>query len=305
MRVALLSDIHGNAPALRAMLGEVEREGVDELWFLGDILGYGPLPVTCINLLDRWSPSVWLMGNHDLGTLRVWEGTDIDHPSVRQMAPGSEERRVFAWHAVQLQVGVSEERIQQLQQAPTWQRVDDQVYVAHGAVLSSDPDDEKNIGPNAYCHPWGQTADSMLDKILEIEEEGKFPSSIVVGHTHRPTLGKADRRKKPPSWEWEAGIELYEKNDGLRKLPEPGNSPVVICPGSVGQPRFVGRDRRAAYAVLDLEQGTVHFKRIAYDEGEFRAAMVPQPVESSTYTYHEWKQTVRNILTQWERGEIW
>jgi len=54
MRVAVLADIHGNATALRAVLEDAQVQGVDTYWFLGDIMGYGPLPVTCINLLDSY-----------------------------------------------------------------------------------------------------------------------------------------------------------------------------------------------------------------------------------------------------------
>lgn len=68
MRLALLSDIHGNLPALEAVLAEVEASGVDEAWCLGDVVGYGAQPNECTALVrDRCAVS--LVGNHDLAAL--------------------------------------------------------------------------------------------------------------------------------------------------------------------------------------------------------------------------------------------
>jgi diadenosine tetraphosphatase ApaH/serine/threonine PP2A family protein phosphatase len=65
MRIALLSDVHGNLPAFEAVLADVENEGVDERWCLGDLVGYGAEPDGCVNLA-RETCSVCLAGNHDL-----------------------------------------------------------------------------------------------------------------------------------------------------------------------------------------------------------------------------------------------
>ena len=68
MRVAVLSDIHGNLHALEAVLAEADAEGVDAIWCLGDVVGYGPRPneVTAI-VAER--ADLCLAGNHDLGVL--------------------------------------------------------------------------------------------------------------------------------------------------------------------------------------------------------------------------------------------
>ncbi|HEU5477237.1 MAG TPA: metallophosphoesterase family protein [Gaiellaceae bacterium] len=68
MRVAVVSDIHGNLHALEAVLGDVERESVDELWCLGDVVGYGPRPNECCDLV-RERAAISLCGNHDLAVL--------------------------------------------------------------------------------------------------------------------------------------------------------------------------------------------------------------------------------------------
>jgi predicted phosphodiesterase len=69
MRYALLADIHSNLPALKAVLYDVNhRGGVEELWCIGDIVGYGPNPSQCIELL-RQQKHISIAGNHDLGSI--------------------------------------------------------------------------------------------------------------------------------------------------------------------------------------------------------------------------------------------
>ena len=68
MRVAVVSDIHGNLHALEAVLSAVDALEPDELWCLGDIVGYGPRPNECCRIV-RERASVCLVGNHDLGVL--------------------------------------------------------------------------------------------------------------------------------------------------------------------------------------------------------------------------------------------
>jgi diadenosine tetraphosphatase ApaH/serine/threonine PP2A family protein phosphatase len=65
MRVAVISDIHGNDHALTAVLEEVDAAAPDELWCLGDVVGYGPAPNECCAVLERRT-DVCLVGNHDL-----------------------------------------------------------------------------------------------------------------------------------------------------------------------------------------------------------------------------------------------
>src|SRR3954454_14955006 len=65
MHVAVISDIHGNRQAFEAVLGAIDAEAVDEIWCLGDLVGYGAEPDACVELaLDRCE--VVLSGNHDL-----------------------------------------------------------------------------------------------------------------------------------------------------------------------------------------------------------------------------------------------
>ncbi|MDX6671934.1 MAG: hypothetical protein QOI91_2297 [Solirubrobacteraceae bacterium] len=65
MRIAVLSDIHGNRHAFEAVLDAVDAEGVDQVWCLGDVVGYGADPDACCELAARQC-DVCLVGNHDL-----------------------------------------------------------------------------------------------------------------------------------------------------------------------------------------------------------------------------------------------
>jgi predicted phosphodiesterase len=75
MRVAVVSDIHSNLHALEAVLAAIEAESPDELWCLGDLVGYGPRPNECCAAIAERA-DVCLAGNHDLavqGTLDLEE----------------------------------------------------------------------------------------------------------------------------------------------------------------------------------------------------------------------------------------
>src|SRR3989337_1346947 len=69
MRVAILADIHSNLEAFRAVLEDAHHQGrVDQVWSLGDVVGYGPDPSECIRLLRRYE-HLAVAGNHDLAAI--------------------------------------------------------------------------------------------------------------------------------------------------------------------------------------------------------------------------------------------
>jgi diadenosine tetraphosphatase ApaH/serine/threonine PP2A family protein phosphatase len=65
---AVISDVHSNQPALEAVLEAIDMAGVDEIWCLGDVVGYGAQPDACADLIQQRS-AVCLAGNHDLAVL--------------------------------------------------------------------------------------------------------------------------------------------------------------------------------------------------------------------------------------------
>jgi len=68
MRVAVVSDIHSNLHALEAVLEAIDADAPDELWSLGDVVGYGPRPNECCDLVAARA-DVCLAGNHDLAII--------------------------------------------------------------------------------------------------------------------------------------------------------------------------------------------------------------------------------------------
>jgi diadenosine tetraphosphatase ApaH/serine/threonine PP2A family protein phosphatase len=66
--VAVISDVHGNLPALEAVIGEIEGSGADQTWCLGDLVGYGAQPDECV-ARARETCDLCLVGNHDLVVL--------------------------------------------------------------------------------------------------------------------------------------------------------------------------------------------------------------------------------------------
>ncbi|KAA3662149.1 MAG: metallophosphoesterase [Calditrichaeota bacterium] len=64
MRYGLISDIHANLEALETVLSELEKAGVDAVFCLGDIVGYGPDPEKCVELV-RTNSKLTIAGNHD------------------------------------------------------------------------------------------------------------------------------------------------------------------------------------------------------------------------------------------------
>ncbi|MGI8585379.1 MAG: metallophosphoesterase family protein [Thermoleophilaceae bacterium] len=67
-RVALISDVHGNLPALETVLEDIDGAGVDETWCLGDLVGYGAQPDECVARAAD-ACDLCLVGNHDLVVL--------------------------------------------------------------------------------------------------------------------------------------------------------------------------------------------------------------------------------------------
>lgn len=68
MRAAVISDIHSNRQALEAVLAAIDEAGVDQIWCLGDMVGYGADPDACTALV-RERCGTCLVGNHDLAVL--------------------------------------------------------------------------------------------------------------------------------------------------------------------------------------------------------------------------------------------
>jgi predicted phosphodiesterase len=102
MKRAIVSDIHGNLEALEAVLANIGHEGVDSIYCLGDIVGYGPNPRECIDRVIGFDQSI--LGNHDQGALYDPEGFSSGAERAifwtrdqLEMANGDEQQKLKRW----------------------------------------------------------------------------------------------------------------------------------------------------------------------------------------------------------------
>jgi putative phosphoesterase len=93
MRIAVLADVHGNLPALRAVLAELDREGVEAIVVAGDVAG-GPLVRDCLDLIAaRPEPTHWVKGNAEREAVAAFDGESVSDDAAGRSA---------AWSAAQL-----------------------------------------------------------------------------------------------------------------------------------------------------------------------------------------------------------
>jgi predicted phosphodiesterase len=81
VRVAVISDIHGNLHALEAVLDSIAADTPDTVWCLGDLVGYGPRPNRCCALVAERA-DLCLIGNHDLGVLGRLDLAEFSHDAA-------------------------------------------------------------------------------------------------------------------------------------------------------------------------------------------------------------------------------
>jgi predicted phosphodiesterase len=164
-RVAALYDVHGNLPALRAVLGEVEREAIDLLVFGGDIAG-GPMPRETLECMQPFAPrrARFIRGNGDRETVDAFDQGRRD---------------------VEREVGMSD-RIDAFvaSQITTDQR---DFLAAFEPTVTIDID---GLGPTCFCHgtPASDTAmitTATTDERLEEIVSTTLEPLVVCGHTHR------------------------------------------------------------------------------------------------------------------------
>lgn len=70
--LAILTDIHGNSPALKAVLDDIDTQNVDHIFCLGDVVGIGPDSNEVLNLLTTRNNVTYILGNHDLAVMAAY-----------------------------------------------------------------------------------------------------------------------------------------------------------------------------------------------------------------------------------------
>src|SRR3954471_4841392 len=208
---AIVSDIHGNLEAFTVVLDEVERRGITEIICLGDVVGYGPNPMECLDLvIERCKTS--LMGNHDFAVF--YEPFNFNSGA---------EQACF-WTRGQFENDPDTER-----RANRWKflgnlpaRVRTNDYVAVHASPRR-PVNEYIFPDDIYTNP---------SKFVSIFE--RFDKLCFVGHTHVPGV-------------FLEGPDFYSPDELDYKF-ELTDEKAVVNVGSVGQPR--DRDPRASFVVV-------------------------------------------------------
>lgn len=280
-RVLVISDIHANQAALESVLAAANGR-YDTIWCLGDVVGYGPRPNECIELI-RERAAVCVMGNHDWAVLgRPGINVDDFNPQARQ---------AVLWTREQL-TDANRRYLDALADVPL-----------------CPPQPHKHSVLITHASPREPVWEYILTPSVALENFAAFSQEIcLVGHTHKPAIyhwryfqqppaaDKSDEaeyangadaadtveiRRHPaaPAGQGMATVELLQpRTDGVLPLLTSATRRLIINPGSVGQPR--DNDARASYALLDLEQMTWTYARVPYPieltQNQMRAAKLPK-----------------------------
>lgn len=86
MKIAILTDVHGNLPALQVALRAIRREGADAIFHTGDAIGIGPFPAECLELLLSTPGMNLICGNHDISSIKHSSVEGMHHPTPDQIS---------------------------------------------------------------------------------------------------------------------------------------------------------------------------------------------------------------------------
>ncbi len=164
MKLAVLSDVHGNRPALEAVLEDIEGWQPDRVIVNGDFINRGPDSLRCMELVERYRHD-WhfLKGNHEEFVLRTAVKSERGGPSY-------ELRRFAHWTVRQL--GGRLDRVEQWANSLDLTGLDGgSVHVTHGSRLGS----RDGIRPET-------TDEALADKL------GDPRDLFIASHTHKPLL---------------------------------------------------------------------------------------------------------------------
>jgi diadenosine tetraphosphatase ApaH/serine/threonine PP2A family protein phosphatase len=254
---AFISDIHGNIEALCAVLKDIEQHDVEEILCLGDIVGYGPDPEACIDLVME-KAKITLMGNHDHALIHkplgfnpiaaevIYLTKEIMDP---QKHPEKKETDIFEPHFYTcghegetpqclLMEHAKDARWKFIENLPD-RHQESRLLCVHATPL--DPIFEYLL-PDRFVSGW------KPERVAQ--QFGAFEGLAFYGHTHLPCVIADDLTCKYPS-----DIECRFEFERSKKY--------IVNIGSVGQPR--DGDNRACYLLLDDAARTIEWRRVPYD----------------------------------------
>ncbi len=240
MKRAIISDIHGNFDALTVVMADIAARGVDSIFCLGDIVGYGPNPVECLDAVRKKCERT-ILGNHDQAAL-------FDPDGFNPLA-----LQAIYWTRTQIENGPgSDEDFDQrwgfLGDLPPRYAEGEYLYV-HGSPREP---------TNEYVFPEDSYDDRKMTALF-----GRIERYCFQGHTHIPGIFCEDRTFIAPEEFDDTDADdssLGRPRTYTTRLPD---SKAMINVGSVGQPR--DGNPRSCYAILDTDQRTVTYVRLEYD----------------------------------------
>lgn len=225
MRLAVVSDVHANLPALESVAADIAAVGTDLRLCLGDLVGYGAEPSRTIRRTLELA-DLTVAGNHDVDVV-----TGVTASGVRSVA-----KWTLAWTREQLDSG----DVEALTELPRVLIEPGRWIAVHGCYLND-------------LHYTGYVTSTMLEENLRaVEARSEWPRLAFCGHTHLPMCGWLDGR----------GDVVEPPAVGEVTWPDSAQA-VILNPGSVGQPR--DGDPRASWMLVDDERRCAEVRRVSYD----------------------------------------
>jgi predicted phosphodiesterase len=186
-KILVVSDVHANLTALNAVLADAGK--VDEVWCLGDVVGYGPDPNECVSLLRSQANLTWMMGNHDYAA-----AGDLALESFN-----ADARKSLLWQREAL----TPENMDFLRSRPTQAAAHGEVTLAHGSPR--DP-------------IWEYVLNTLVARI----NLGFFDTPwCFVGHSHFQVVFQYDRQEDDFAIQVPNPGELYQLTE--RAILNPGS----------------------------------------------------------------------------------
>ncbi len=228
--LAIVSDIHANWDALKVVLADIERRGAREIVCLGDVIGYGPSPASCLNAA-RTRFSFTLCGNHEWAVVNEPLGF---HRAAREAAAWHRKELTPQWYSPK----TKKDDWDFLHALPMTQKRGKLLFV-HGSP--SNPTEEYLLRTDL-----DEVLHELNPKLRRAFEKTEWVT--FCGHTHYPGIITED------------GYFYVPRDIGYRFQLVEGKK-FIVNVGSVGQPR--DGDNRACYVTLD--RGVIEYHRVAYD----------------------------------------
>lgn len=226
---AIISDLHSNIEAVQVVLDDIESLGITDIICLGDVVGYGPMPLECVDLVMQRC-RVTLKGNHDEALVHGAYAFNLRAQKAIEWTRDQLKPGFFSGSAVR-------RRWEFLTNLPLRHEEGPDLFI-HGSPR--DPTNEYILATEIGFGP--------TEKFEEIF--AGFERMLFVGHTHMPCV-------ITDKYETKTSSEL----DNCYTYPDMADQKVIVNVGSVGQPR--DRDNRACYVVVDGNK--ISWRRVEYD----------------------------------------